>query len=256
MTTRCVTCNVERLLNFRGELCRKMNPKVRTMLEGMYAAFEKEFEDRYTAWDRFVEFVAADNRGELILMFCNDLSWLKDKKTLTDRIIKIYDPALLKSDYYDHLGSIYLEKFVSKIYARHTGQFLTPMGLAKALADMNVPDTNEEINILDPAVGSARLLMAAHKRAPNACLFGVDIDLRMLRIAYTNFCIHNISGLLLHADSLKHEIDISTNDGLYNWKHANSWISQIDELREMSPERREEASREYFKKFQADLFIK
>ena len=233
-----------------------MNPKVRTMLEGMYAAFEKEFKDRYTAWDRFIEFLAADNRGELILTMGNSLSWLENKKTLSDRIIKLYDSALLKSDYHDHLGSIYLEKFVSKSYAKHTGQFLTPMGLAKALADMTIPETDEEINILDPAVGSARLLMAAHRRAPNARLFGVDKDLRMLQIGYTNFCIHNISGWLLHADSLKHEIDISTDDGSYNWKHANSWQSQIDKLREMSPERKEEISYNNFKKIQTDLFTK
>ena len=127
---------------------------------------------------------------------------------------------------------------------------------SKAAADMNTPETDEEISILDPAVGSGRLLLAAHKRAPKARLFGVDIDLRMLHIAYTNFAIHNISGWLLHADSLKHELDISTADGTYNWKHANSWKSQIDQLREMSPERKEEASRENLKKYQTDLFIK
>lgn len=233
-----------------------MNAKVRTMLDGMYAAFEEEFRDGYAAWDRFVEFLAADNRGEFILQMGANLSWLADKKTLSDRIVRLYDQALLKSDYHDHLGSMYLDRFASKSCARHTGQFLTPMGLDKAVGDMPIPETDQEVNILDPCVGSGRLLMAAHKRAPNARLFGVDIDLRMLRIAYTNCAIHNISGWLLHADSLKHEIDISTDDGLYNWKHANSWKSQIHKLREMSPERKEEASRENLKKYQTDLFIK
>ena len=90
------------------------------------------------------------------------------------------------------------------------------------------------MNILDPAVGSGRLLMAAYKRAPHARLFGVDIDLRLVRIAFANFTIHKIPGYLLHADSLCHEIDIATEDGRNNWQHANRWYSCMDKLTPLS----------------------
>ena len=61
--------------------------------------------------------------------------------------------------------------------------------------------------------------------------FGVDSDLRLLRIAATNFYVHNIQGYLLHADGLIHETDISSEDGKYNWQFANSWYSNMDKLR-------------------------
>lgn len=104
------------------------------------------------------------------------------------------------------------------------------MNVADMMADMTIGQTSESKTVLDPAVGTGRLLMAAHKVAPNAILFGVDTDLRALRIAYTNFAIYNISGYLLHADGLKHEIDISTPPGLNNWQYANKWYSCMDKL--------------------------
>ncbi len=105
------------------------------------------------------------------------------------------------------------------------------MQVAAALAKMTMEERLENPTVLDPAVGTGRLLMAAYKQVPGGLFFGVDTDLRALRIATTNFFIHDIPGYFLHADSLLHETDISTEEGRYNWQFANSWYSQIDRLK-------------------------
>ena len=62
-------------------------------------------------------------------------------------------------------------------------------------------------------------------------LFGIDTDLRSLRIAFTNFAIHGIQGLLLHADTRIHDIEMDTDEGMFNWNFANKWYSNIDRLK-------------------------
>ena len=203
------------------------------MLEDMYDLISKKHNDPIKAWDSFIEFLAVDNCPPIFNQLDHKFEWLFEDKELADEIIKTYDVDLLKSDYYDHLGEMYLEKIVSKNEASRKGQFLTPMNVADAMADMTIEKTENSIKILDPAVGTGRLLMAAHKKAPNGLLFGVDIDLRALRVAFTNFAIHNISGYLLNADSLYHEIDISKVEGAQNWKYANRWYSCMDKLKPM-----------------------
>ncbi len=211
-----------------------MNQSVKTMLEKMYDLFQREYNDTYQAWDNMVSFIAGDHSTNYIWQNKENLKSLLEKKVLMDKVIELYDYKLLKSDYYDHLGDIYLEKIVSSSEAKSRGQFFTPHHVGKMMAEMTIDKTDEKINILDPCVGSGRLLMEAYKQAPNATFFGVDLDLRMVRIAMTNFAIHSIKGYFLHANSLQHEIDISKEDGLANWQYANNWYSHIDKLKEIN----------------------
>ena len=211
-----------------------MNNLVRTMLENMYDLFAKKNSDQVLAWDQFLEFLAGDNSLYYFTQNKNSLATLLEDRDLMHKIIKVYDNKILKSDYYDHLGDMYLEKIVSQSGAKRRGQFLTPHHIGDAMAQMTVAKTDEKINILDPAVGSGRLLMAGYKQAPNGICFGVDLDMRMVRIAMTNFAIHNIKGYILHANSLLHETDISKADGIHNWHYANKWDSQIDKLKEIN----------------------
>ena len=122
------------------------------------------------------------------------------------------------------------------------GQFLTPDSVVEFMCQSTVGqaketagDENRPLNVLDPCVGTGRFLIGAHKYAPDANLFGVDIDLRALRIAFTNCAIHGIRAYFLHADSLVHEIDISKPDGIANWQYANKWYSSWDKLKTMAP---------------------
>ena len=200
------------------------------MLDRMYGLFTREFHDPVKSWDYMIDFLAADNCGQLLHQLNHKFEWLFENSRLVKNIKEIYNPKLLKSDFYDHLGEMYHEKVISAYDAKRRGMFLTPMNVADTLSQMALVSEKLEPNVLDPAVGSGRLLMSAYKASPKACLFGVDIDLRALRIAFTNFAIHDIRAYLLHANSLVHEIDIAEKNGMHNWQYANRWYSCMDKL--------------------------
>ena len=200
------------------------------MLEMMYDLLEARSADRLLAWDRLVELLAVDNCGPLMFHMNNGFEWLLDDQMLASDVLEIYDRELLRSDFHDHLGDMYLEKIVSGSSGKKADIFYTPANVASLLAEMTIGNGRKQLRVIDPAVGTGRLLMAAYQRSPHSVLFGVDTDLRALRIALTNFAIHNIQGYLLHADSLRHEIDISTPAGRDNWRYANRWQSQMHKL--------------------------
>lgn len=208
-----------------------MKLEVRKMLEDMYEIFRGKFHDPVKAWDSLIEFIAVDNYAPLLYQLNHKFEWLFQDPSFSSSLKKNYDLELLKSDYYDHLGDMYLEHIVGKKETERKGLFLTPINVAEAMAKMTIPETERELKLLDPAVGTGRLLIAAYQQAPNSVLFGVDLDLRALRIAYTNFLIHDIRGYLLNANSLEHEIDISLEAGRYNWQFANKWNSSIERLK-------------------------
>lgn len=233
-----------------------MKQEVRKMLENMYEVLTGKFHDPYKAWDHFIEFLAVDNCGSLLYQLNHKFEWLFEDSWLADKLMKIYDPEVLRSDYYDHLGEMYLEKLVGTRQAQERGQFLTPMNVAESMAAMTIGQTDKPIRVLDPCVGTGRLLMAAHKTAPNALLFGADIDLRALQIAFANFAIHGISGYLLHADSLVHDTDISTDDGIYNWHFANRWDSCMNKLKKTKSTDKREGQTSHDEKKQLTMFGK
>lgn len=208
-----------------------MKQEVRAMLERMYGLFTREFHDPVKSWDYMIDFLAADNCGQLLPQLDHKFEWLFENSKLVNAIKDVYDHKLLKSDYYDHLGEMYHERVISAYDAKRKGMFLTPVNVADMLSQMTLVSDKQEPNVLDPAVGTGRLLMSAYKVSPKARLFGVDIDLRALRIAFTNFAIHNVRAYLLHANSLLHEIDIAEEGGMHNWQYANSWYSCMDKLK-------------------------
>lgn len=205
------------------------------MLDGMHTCLNDHYNDRYESWDKLVEFIATDHAPWLLYEIKGGLDWLFKDSELARKLFSYYDPKLLHSDEHDHLGDMYIEDIVSKREAQKRGLFLTPDAVALLIAEITMPAGEKLYTILDPAVGTGRLLLAAHKRAPNALLFGVDTDLRSLRIAYANFAIHGIKGYLLHADSLRYEIDISKQSGKANWTLANNWYSQMEKMKPIEP---------------------
>ena len=211
-----------------------MKSEVRKMLDSMYDTLTAKFHDPVKAWDHLIEFLAVDNCGSLFYQVDHKFEWLFEDRGLADKLMNTYDPKILRSDYYDHLGEMYLDRVISTDQAQRQGQFLTPMAVAEMTAAMTIGETDKPVRVLDPCVGTGRMLMAAHRQAPNAKLFGVDLDQRMVRIALTNFAIHDISGYLLHADSLHHETDLSTEEGRYNWQFANRWNSNLDQLKSIN----------------------
>jgi type I restriction-modification system DNA methylase subunit len=234
----------------------KMSP-AREIYENMYEILCRRFHDYNKAWDYLIEFLAVDNCPALLSQLKHKFEWLFEDKDLADMLMSIYKPEVLKADMHDHLGDMYV-KNQGKLGQSFKGQFLTPDEVVDFMCKAVIGEANKAnrpLNILDPCVGTGRFLLYAHRYAPDANLFGVDIDLRALRVAFTNCAIHNIRAYLLHADSLRHEIDISKPDGIANWQYANKWYSCWDKLKEITPKRKEEVIKKYNKVFaQMSLF--
>ena len=208
-----------------------MNQDVRKMLEYMYGLFTVKFKDDVKAWDNFIDFLAADNQGALIHQLNHKFEWLFEDCKFANSLNNIYKPKLLETDYYDHLGDMYYEKILNHKQSQEKDLSLVTMNDAYTIMKLSFGKTSAPVNILDPTAGTGRYLMAAYKINPDAMLLGIDTDLRALRIAFTNFAIHGIPGYLLHADTRIHDIEMDTDEGMFNWNFANKWYSHIDRLK-------------------------
>lgn len=208
-----------------------MNPEVRAMLENTYGLFLKKFGNHSVAWDRFLEFVAVDNSVSLLPQMQHRFEWLFDDHDLARQVLKTYDYQLLKSDFYDHLGDLYVENAGGSATARGNHRHLKPTGKLEAAVTSSIPYSRDVMSVLQPSVISGRSFMAAQKQAPNAVFFGIADDIGKARLTLTNMLIHNLRGFVLHADTDKHALDPSTEDGRYNWGFANKWHSHFDRLR-------------------------
>ena len=206
-----------------------MNPQVRSMLEAMYTCIHKREPDPGKAWDNLLELVAADNSALFMREFDRGLDWLFTDRGISAELLRIYQPALLRYECRDDLGSFYNSKFY-----RESG--LENCVIQSRQRKMRDPSVNflapeHPDSVLYMGVGSGGILMETHKRVPEAKLFGVETDLRLYRIALTNCAMHNIPALVLHADPYLHELDPSEPNGKYNWQFANRWNSYKDLLR-------------------------
>lgn len=206
-----------------------MNPKAKTMFLSMYNILNEKIKDPILAWDYLIEFLATNNSAKLITKIKHNFEWLTKDNNLLSDLMTLYDPSLVEGDYHDYLGDLYQEIVAPKLKSKNHP--MLSENKAIKIAETQIGNTNKAKAILDPSVGTGRLLMAAYKIAPNAKLFGADYDIRKLRIAYTNLASHNIPAYLLHANPKKHEIDISKYNGRYNWEHANQWHETKDQLR-------------------------
>lgn len=201
------------------------------MLSNMHDLFTEKFHDPLKAWDSMLEFLAVDNNAALLLELDHKFEWLLNDKELSGQVHHAYNPELLTNSCHDHLGQFYSEKIASRYGKKTRGLELLTQSEADSLAKDALRGASRIPRVLDPEVSTGRVLLAAHKLAPHGLFFGVESDLQLLRIAATNFYIHDVTGYLLHADNRLHDTDPSTDDGQYNWQFCNSWHSQMDKLR-------------------------
>ena len=212
----------------------KMNREIKKVYEDTYNCFRDKYKEDNKAWNRFIDFLAVDHFPPLMHQLDHKFEDIANDAKFITKLKSVYKPQVLKQDYHDYLGEMYMET-QGKSQIDRKGQFLTPESASGMLAKMTIGnDAKQKPNILDPCVGTGRLLISAYKVRPESNLFGVDIDINALRIAYTNFRIHGIRDFyLLHADSLLHETDVSKPEGSYNWQFANQWYSHMNELKEI-----------------------
>ncbi len=219
---------------------------VRMAYDELFEILYREFNNSGKAYEHLLEFLAVDNCPPIMNDIEGRLEWFFSNMGLAEKLVKAYKLPLIKEDRYDYLGDIYVENVIGPKEAGRKGLYLTPQPVVDFMCRSILNEkNNEKINILDPCVGSGRFLLTANKYAPIARLFGVDIDLNMIRTAFTNAAIHSISMYLLHADSLLHETDISLPEGRHNWQFANRWHSHIGKLKPMNSEAKEHGVIQY-----------
>ncbi len=208
-----------------------MQPEARAMLENLYDLFYKKTQDKRKAWNYLLEFLLIDSDVSHIFEIDHKFEWLFGDLDLVKKTRAIYDDKLLRANYYDHLGNIYLDHFVPKSKVLKTRSYVKHQSAIDVLADTVFPESNKRFRFLDIEAGTGRLLMAAYKKAPKAYFFGVERNLDLYRIALTNLAIHDIPALILNVDLGKYETDISLPNGKYNWHFANTWNPETNQFR-------------------------
>lgn len=194
-----------------------MNKEVYSMLERMHELFKNKFQDRLTAWDHFIEFIAVDNQGSLFFEIPLKFEWLFEDQEFCKAVLDIYDSKLLRSDYYDYLGELYYNKILDQPDKLLSNQ------KAESIILNYIDKTNKQIKILIPKCQTGRLVMQTKDIAEKAIIYAIETDIRLYRIALTNMIIHNIKGYTLCTNKPRENIDEVINDSKNNWKYANSW---------------------------------
>jgi type I restriction-modification system DNA methylase subunit len=98
--------------------------------------------------------------------------------------------------------------FEGAITHGENGQFFTPEPLCELMARMtlgeNPPEREdgEPLRICDPACGSGRTLLAAGRLAPDAVLYGTDIDHRCVMMTTINFALNYRRAHVVWGDAL------------------------------------------------------
>ena len=99
----------------------------------------------------------------------------------------------------DLLGSFY-EQELSK---GRNGQFFTPFHICKFMAQITEGEEQKSLNVLDPACGSGRMLLAHSKNSNSRHnYYGIDIDPMCVRMATINLFLNGLKGEVLCGNSL------------------------------------------------------
>lgn len=150
-----------------------------------FSYFEKKYSDIYPKFAQMLELlsIASDNLGE---------------------------------GYRDALGDLFMEL----VSGGRNGQFFTPDNVCDMMSQMTIPVVHDGENILDPACGSARMLLAAGKRNRNAYFFGCDNDVTCCKMAVINLLQNTLQGEIALMNSLTMEYSKS-------WEVSYRYNSQI-----------------------------
>ena len=110
----------------------------------------------------------------------------------------------------DEMKDILGDLFQGAITYGEAGQFFTPATVGRMMARMMVSDVPEEERhtvkrVGDPACGSGRMLLAVAEMQPHWHFVGQDVDLRCVRMCAINLALRNLSGYVIHGNSLTDE---------------------------------------------------
>ncbi len=95
------------------------------------------------------------------------------------------------------------EFFQQEITHGRNGQYFTPFHICSFMGQIVSGEETKSLNILDPACGSGRMLMAKAKNAPiRHNYYGVDIDSLCVKMSAINLFLNGLKGEVICANSL------------------------------------------------------
>lgn len=121
----------------------------------------------------------------------------------------------------DILGDI----FCGGITFGENGQFFTPDHLCSVMAQMQMSAADTGKRILDPACGSGRTLLACADINRNNEFYGVDVDIRCVRMAAINMALRNLYGWVTWGNTLTDE----------TWMHFRTGFNGKGVIKKVEP---------------------
>ena len=128
----------------------------------------------------------------------NQEELIEFSKVLGDTII-LFNQNLENSPWCDFLGEVLEDLGLTN---QNNGQFLTPIAICSLMAQMQGDYENKRV--LDPSVGTGRLLLATinSKNSKPKYVEGIDLDLRACNISALNLVFHGVTGRIVWGNSL------------------------------------------------------
>jgi type I restriction enzyme M protein len=124
---------------------------------------------------------------------------------LFKELVLVMDKQTFDGGWYDPFGEIY-QAISSSHKSSAMGQFFTPETLCNLIAHSIIgTDKRTELLIGEPACGSGRLVLAAHTVNRMNHYVCTDADRMCAWMTAVNMCLHNMSGAIMHANSLTME---------------------------------------------------
>lgn len=141
----------------------------------------------------------------------------------------IYEKTRKAGGWEDPLGTYY-EAIAGNYKKSGLGQFFTPKAICDLSAQMIIPKGIFGKNINEPACGSGRMILAAHKHAPGNYYVAQDLDHICIKMTCINLAMHGIHAEVHHMDTLRN--NKPWNSYIINhdyWKTKTPFVYKINE---------------------------
>ena len=194
-------------------MIQKDTSPIKNLLKSIEIISHKEGHHKSKSFELLLDFIAFNSK------FQTDVPPSLETRTL-EELNKSFNKNLFMMQREDFLGRAYEELDLGDV---KKGQFFTPMNICDMMAQITVDGENKSfpVNVLDPCVGSGRMLLSAYRVLGfKGFFFGCEIDRLVYKIAVMNSYFWQIPMIVLNANAFL--VDLSL--GSKNWTRAgNLW---------------------------------